>query len=217
MRIEYGMSVFGIAGKRLGDVDGVVVDAGTKRMRSVIVDAGFLDQTRHMIEVSGIHSSDEHGLRLESTARRAMDESEVVASEEVAVAERVEGPEVFIPAAGVGGPIIADDPAVPGQYPQNSSFFEVAPIDPPPVEVESNLLANEVILSKKTDAVAADGHKVGDVVAFEIGDMGSIVSVTVAEGFIVKQKTTFALADIGEFGTNAVHLRLTRREAESRS
>jgi uncharacterized protein YrrD len=216
MRIEFGMSVFGIAGKRLGDVDGVVIDAGTKRMRSIIVDAGFLNRTRHMIEISGIHGGDEQGLRLEGTARRAMDESEVVASEEIAVAERVAEPEVFVPAAGVGGPIIADDPAVPGQYPHDSSFFDLAPIDPPPVEVESNLLENDVILSKKTEAYASDGDKVGDVVAFETGDLGTIEAVTISEGFLVKERTTFPLADVNEFGTDAVRLRLTKAEAEAR-
>lgn len=216
MRIEFGASVFGIAGKRLGDIDGVVIDAGTKRMRSIVVDGGFLNRTQHMVEVSGIHSSDEQGIRLDATARRATDESEVVASEEVAVAERVEGPEVFIPAAGVGGPIIADDPAVPGQYPNDSSFFDIAPIDPPPVVVLSNLLANEVILRKKTEAFASDGHKVGDVVAFETGDLGTVETVTVSEGFLVKEQTKFNLADIGEFGTDAVRLVLTKEQAEAR-
>lgn len=216
MRIEYGASVSGIAGKRLGDVDGVVIDAGTKRMRSVIVDAGFLNRTRHMIEVSGIHGGDERGLRLENTAQRAMDESEVIASEEVAFAQRVAEPEVFVPAAGVGGPIIASEPAVPGHYPDNSSFFDLAPIDPPPVEVESNLLENEVILSKRAEAFAVGGEKIGDVVAFETGDLGVIEAVTVAEGFLVKERTVFPLADINEFGTDAVRLRLTKDEAEAR-
>jgi uncharacterized protein YrrD len=216
MRIDFGAPVRGIAGKELGDVDGVVVDAGTKRMHAVIVSSGLFNQTKHMIEVSAIQSSDDQGIRLDSTSRRAEAEAEVLASEEVAFAERVTEPEVFIPAAGVGGPIMADDPAVPGQYPHDDSFFLIAPIDPPPVEVESNLLENQCVLDRSTDAHSSDGHKVGEVVSFTIGDMGRVDSITVSEGFLFKERSTFPLADIDEFGTNAVHLKLTRAQAEAR-
>jgi uncharacterized protein YrrD len=215
MLIEFGASVIGVGGKRLGEVDGLIVNAGTKRAGSLLVDAGFFDRGKHMVGVSAVASVDQNGIHLETTAR-AEAQSPTYAEEEVAFPQRVPPPETFIPAAGVGGPIIADD-EVPSEYPHSDSFFEMAPIDPPPVEIESNLLENEVILGKGTHAVSSDGHKVGDVVAFTLGDMGLVDTITVSEGFIFKERATFNLSEIDEFGTNAVHLKLDRAQAEARS
>jgi hypothetical protein len=116
----------------------------------------------------------------------------------------------------VGGPIVADEPPPPGEYPDDSSFFDIAPIDPPPVEIESDLMENEVILGKGTEAISSDGHKVGDVVEVDLGDMGLVEAVTVAEGFIFRERASFPLAEINEFGTDKVHLRLTRAQTEGR-
>jgi uncharacterized protein YrrD len=199
MHVAFGAAVFGLSGERLGDVDGLVVDAGTKRARAILVDAGFLGQTKRMVAVA--------------TTR---DESPAVGEEEVSFPERVQPPIDFISAAGAGGPVVAVDPAVQGPYPGNTSFFDVAPIDPPPVEVESNLGENEVILGKRTRAISSDGHDVGDVESFELGDLGLVDAIGLESGLIFKDRATLPLADIDEFGTDAVHLRLTRAQAEAR-
>jgi hypothetical protein len=216
MQIEFGASVLGAGGKRLGDVDGVIVNAGTKRASAILVDAGLFDRGKHMIAVSAITRSDQDGLHLDQPAAASEAASPTLDSEEVSFAQRVEPPTEFIPAAGVGGPIYADTPAVAGEYPDDSSFFDIAPLDPPVVEIESNLGENEVVLGKETHAVSSDDQRLGTVVGFELGDMGLVESVTIAEGFIFKERSTFPLAEIGEFGTNAVHLRLTRAAAEAR-
>lgn len=216
MQVRLGASVFGIGGKRLGEVDALIADAGTKRARAILVDAGLLDRTGHLVAISAIARSDQDGLHLDATGARTNAESPVLDSEEVAFPQRVAPPTTFIPAAGVGGPVIADDPAVPGQYPDNSSFFELAPLDPPPVEIESNLGENEVRLQKSTEAVSKDQHKIGRVTAFDLGDMGLIEGITVSEGLIRKESAHFALAEIAELGTNTIHLGLTRQEAENR-
>ena len=122
----------------------------------------------------------------------------------------------FIPAGGVGGPVYADTEAPSGTYPDDSSFFELAPLDPPVVEVESNLGENEVVLSKETHAISSDQERLGSVIAFELGDMGLIESITVSEGLIFKERSTFPLTEVGEFGTNTVHLRVTKSAAEAR-
>lgn len=216
MKIDFGAKVFGIAGKELGDVDGVVIDAATKRLRSIVIAAGLLHQTKHMVEVSAITSGDDRGLHLDSTRARAAADSEIIDSEEVAFAQRVSEPEVFIPAAGVGGPIVVDDPAVPGEYPHGDSFFDLAPIDPPPVEVESNLLESEVVLGRSSEVLSSDGDKVGEITSFTTGDLGAIESVTASEGLLGRKHASFALADIGEFGTDRVHLKLSTADAEAR-
>lgn len=216
MQIKLGASVFGIGGKRIGEVDGLVADAGTKRARLILMDPGLLDRSQHLVAVSAIRRSDEDGIHLDATGARTVAESPVLESEEVAFAQRVEPETTFIPAAGVGGPVVASTPSIPGQYPDDSSFFEIAPLDPPPVEILSNLGENEVRLTKGTDVLSQDRHKIGSVTEFDLGEMGLIEGVTVSEGFILKHAAKFALAEIGEIDSNAIHLRLTREEAEKR-
>ena len=216
MQIEFGAPVLGIGGKRLGEVDGLVVNAGTKRASAILVDAGLFDRGKHMIGVSAITSSDQDGLHLDEPAATSEAAAQTLDSEEVSIAQREEPPIEYIPAAGVGGRVYADTPAPAGEYPDESSFFEIAPLDPPVVEVESNLGANEVVLGKQTHAISSDQERLGDVIAFELGDMGLVESVSVSEGLIFKERSTFPLPEIEEFGTNAVHLRVTRSAAEAR-
>jgi hypothetical protein len=216
MQIEFGTPVFGAGGKRVGDVDGLVVNAGTKRANAILVDAGLFDRGKHMIGVSAVTRSDEDGLHLDEPAATSEAASQILDAEEVSVAERVEPPTEFIPAAGVGGRIYADTPAAPGNYPDESSFFEIAPLDPPVVEVESNLGENEVVLGKDTHAISSDQQRLGNVIAFELGDMGLVESVSVSEGLVFKKRSTFSLTEIEEFGTDAVRLRLTQSAAEAR-
>ena len=215
MQIEFGATVFGIGGKRLGDVDGLVVNAGTKRASAILVDAGLFDRGKHMIGVSAITKSDQDGLHLDEPAAASEGVSQTLDSEEISIAPRVEPPTEYIPAAGVGGRVYADTPAASGPYPDESSFFELAPLDPPVVEVESNLGQNEVVLGSETHAISSDDERLGNVTAFELGDMGLVESITVSEGLIFKERHAFQLDEINEFGTDAVHLSLTKSAAEA--
>jgi hypothetical protein len=215
MQIEFGAPVFGVGGKRLGDVDGLVVNAGTKRASAILVDAGLFDRGKHMIGVSAITRSDQDGLHLDEPAATSEAASETLDTEEVSIAQRSEPPTEYIPAAGVGGRVYADTPATPGAYPDESSFFELAPLDPPVVEVESNLGQNEVVLGSETHAISSDHERLGSVTAFELGDMGLVESIAISEGLIFKERRTFPLNEIDEFGTNTVHLGLTRSAAEA--
>ena len=216
MQIGFGVPVYGVGGKHLGEVDGVIVNAGTKRARAILIDAGRLGGSKHILEVSAIKSAGADGVRLETTGAQSAAQSQVLDSEEVAFPQRVTPPTTFIPAAGVGGPIVADEPAIPGDYPDNSSFFDIAPIDPPPVEIESDLMESDAVLGKDTHAISADGDQLGEVVTLDLGDMGLVEKITVAEGFIFKHRADFSLVDINEFGKDAIYLRLTKAEAESR-
>src|SRR5215212_3831610 len=191
MQIEFGATVFGIGGKRLGDVDGLVVNAGTKRASAILVDAGLFDRGKHLIGVSAITRSDRDGLHLDEPAAASEAASQTLDTEEVSIAQRVEPPTEYIPAAGVGGQVYADTPATPGAYPDESSFFELAPLDPPVVEVESNLGQNEVVLGSETHAISSDHERLGNVITFELGDMGLVESITLSEGFIFKERHTF--------------------------
>jgi hypothetical protein len=216
MDVRLGSEVFGRAGKKIGEVVGLVVNAGTKRAAGILIDKGIFERGEQIVGVSAIQRSDADGLYLDQSAMRTEKTAPELDSEEIGLPQRVEPPTTYIPAGGVGGPIVADTPSVPGRYPDDSSFFDLAPIDPPPVEIFSNLGENEVRLDKGTDVLSSDGHKVGEAVSFTLGDMGLVEQVTVSEGFLRKEETTFSLADIGEFGTNTVHLLLDKSGAERR-
>jgi hypothetical protein len=83
------------------------------------------------------------------------------------------------------------------------------------VEVESNLGENEVVLGRETHAISSDHERLGNVTAVDLGDMGLVESITVAEGLIFKERQAFPLTEIDEFETDAVHLRLTKSAAEA--
>ncbi len=216
MDVQLGAAVLGRGGKRIGEVEGLVVNAGTKRATAILIDKGVLDRGEFFVDVSAVMRADSDGLHLQESAARTDATAPELDSIEVGLPQRVEPPITYIPAAGVGGPIVADTPSLPGEYPDNSSFFDIAPIDPPPVEIFSNLGENEVRLGKGTDVLSSDGHKVGDAIAFALGDMGLVEQVTVSEGLLHRERATFALADIGEFGTGKIHLRLSKSDAEQR-
>lgn len=216
MLVRLGDTVFGVAGKEMGKVAGIVVNAGTMRADGVLVHAGLLNREEHILAVSAITSADAQGLHLDSTSKTADADSPVLDSEEIALAQRVQPEETYLPAAGVGGPVYATDPTRSGPYPDESSFFEMAPIDPPPVEIFSNLGENDVKLLGNTEVLSSDGHKIGKATAYHLGDMGLVDAVVVAEGVFHGEEATFTTADIDEFGTDKVHLKLSRADAEAR-
>jgi uncharacterized protein YrrD len=215
MDVRLGAPVFGVAGKSVGHVSGLVVNAGTKRATAILIDSGLLDREQHIVGVSAIQRADADGLHLDQTAQSVDNDSTDFDAEEIALPQRVAPPTEFIPAAGVGGPVAADEPTLPGRFPDDSSFFEMAPIDPPPIEIFSNLGENEVRLDKGTDVLSSDGHKVGEAEAFSLGDMGLVEQIAVSEGFLGRRQASFPLQNIAEFGTNKVHLRLSKEAAEA--
>src|SRR4051812_21667120 len=84
MNVELGSPVLDSSGKKLGDVDGIVVDAGTKRARAIVVNTGLFGRSRHIVELSAISSSDDAGLHLDASGATTDKESPVLDSVEVA-------------------------------------------------------------------------------------------------------------------------------------
>jgi hypothetical protein len=201
MLVRVGDTVFGVGGKDIGKVSGLVVNAGTMRATGVLVHSGLFGHNERILGVTGMATSDERGLHLDVTGSEAVSEAPIVDSEEVELAQRVQPEETFIPAAGVGGPIYATEPNIPGRYPDDSSFFEMAPIDPGPVEILSNIGENEVKLTGHTEALNSEGHGLGHIESYALGDMGLVDTITLSNG------KSFTTAQIDEFGTDKVHLK----------
>ena len=62
MQIGFGVPVYGIGDKHLGEVGSIIVNAGTKRARAILIDSGVLGGSKHILEVSAIKSADANGV-----------------------------------------------------------------------------------------------------------------------------------------------------------
>lgn len=210
MRIAFGNEIRSRDGEIIGAVDGLVVAADTRLVRQVLVGSGLFGRDQRLIEAAGL-SGDGEGLRLDLSREEAEALPLYVRTEEVE-APRVADEPLIMPASGVGGPVIVDDVAAGRGYPGGGGLIDLAPIDPPPLEVRSNLLETEVILRKGADVVTADGEKVGDLAAVEIGDRGTVERLTVRSGFIFTEDREIAASTVREFDTDRIILATTRAE-----
>ena len=212
MQVDLGQDVFSSDGKKLGSVRALVVDAGTKEVRRIAVGGGLSGGER-LVDLSAIAGTGPDGVRLDLTAAAAESLPRFVREEHVEA--RHEDAEPFLlPTGGVGGPIFYDNPTAGAGYPGTGSFFDPAPINPPPVEVESNILETEVMIGKGTDVVGADGRKVGTVDEVFTGDRGTVEAFLVKAGFLFKHDVRIPIAWVKEVDDDRVLLTVTAEDAE---
>lgn len=132
-------------------------------------------------------------------------------------ARREEDAPVILPSAGVGGMVFHDNPGAGADYPGTGTVFDPALIDPPPVEVRSNLAETEVMLGKGSNVVGAGGHKVGTVDEVFAGDRDGIDAFLVWAGFLFKHDVRIPIAWVAEVDDERVRLNVTADEAERRA
>ncbi len=213
MEVEFGRDVFASDGEKLGTVEGLVVDAGTKELRRIVVGGGLFGGAGRLVDAGAVTRSGPDGVHLDVASTQA-ESLPRFAREEHVVARREEIEPLLLPSAGVGGPVFYDNPTAGRDYPGGGSFFDPAPIDPPPVEVESNLLESEVMLRKGAEVVGADGEKVGTVDEVFAGDRDGIEAFLVKAGFLFKHDVRVPIAWIAEVDDDRVRLTLSADEAE---
>jgi len=212
MKIELGQAVVGRNGERLGTVAGLVIDSGTKEVTRLVLGGGPVGGDC-LVDQSAIVSSAAARLQLdidEATARQLPP----FVQEEHAVASREDAEPFLLPASGVGGPVFYDNPTSGAGYPSTGSFFDPAPLDPPPLEVVSNIGQTEVMLRKGADVVGSDGDKVGEVDEIETGERGEITGFVVRAGFLFKHDVRVPMASVAEIDDEKVRLSVTGEEAE---
>lgn len=212
MRLDFGQAVYGSDGAHLGKVGGIIINSGTSEVTRILVDHGFGAAPR-LVDISAVESMgapDPVTLNLGEDAFNALPE---YATREVAFPPRVPEFPTILPAGGVGGPVIADtSPTGPG-YP-GGDLFDLAPIDPPTVEVQSNLLDAESVLRHGSDVVASDGDKVGTLDEVAFGELGEVASIVVKAGFLFHHDLSIPVAEVAEFDDGMVHLKVTKEVAE---
>ncbi len=213
MKIDFGQEVQASDGRSVGSVVGLVVNGGTFEVTRVLVKHRG-DESARLVDVSAVQSSGGDRIGLDMS-RQAFEAMPMLASQEVATPPRVPEFPTIIPTGGVGGPVLADASDTGPGYP-GGDFFDVAPIDPPTVQVESNLLFSEVVLSHGSDVVSSDGHKVGALDEATVGELGIVDALVVRAGFLFHHDLRIPVSDVADFGTDKVHLKIAKDEAERR-
>lgn len=213
MQIDFGQKVKANDGKAVGSVVGLVLNGDTFEVTRILVGHGRGEPPR-LVDVSVAQAGGDGAIALD------MPVASFEATPRLASREAVTEPDMpvfptIIPASGVGGPVLADSSDSGPGYP-GGGFFDIAPIDPPVVQVESNLLFSEVVLHHGSDVIASDGDKVGTVDEASFGDLGVIAGIVVRAGFLFHHDLHLPVADLASFETNRVNLKLTKEEAELR-
>ncbi|HEX5497936.1 MAG TPA: hypothetical protein VFX03_01875 [Thermomicrobiales bacterium] len=206
MRIIMGSETLSSDGEKVGDVDGVVVNAGNGRVQQLLVESGLLRRRRRLVGISAVETGGAP-LRLDMTKATADQLPTYIQFE--ATVESPQNPEMplILPASGVGGPVMAEPVQGAIDYTGSGSFIESAPIDPDPSEVISNLEENDVILGRDTRVVDWGGDDLGGLEELEIDGDAAITEIVVSEGVLFSHDRTLPGSAITAYGDNRIHVR----------
>ncbi|MGA7671688.1 MAG: PRC-barrel domain-containing protein [Nitrolancea sp.] len=216
MEIKLGKSVTSSNGKHVGDVDSLVVDYNTKDVMSVIVRSGALFGTDRIIPVESFDRVDDDGtIHLNLTDEEAKEHEEFVQQKYTAANP---GDYPYTDEAWVSG---TGQPSVfwaygtaPMGYSSRAPFFSEAPVDPPEVEVKTNLPERSVRIDHGTDVVGSDGKKLGTVDEVDYAEDGEIDGFVVKAGFLFHHDIRIPSDWINEVNGDLVTLTVTSDQAE---
>ncbi|MBA3414511.1 MAG: PRC-barrel domain-containing protein [Chloroflexia bacterium] len=212
MKIDFGQEVQASDGETVGSVVGLVVNGATFEVTRVLVGHGRGEPPR-LVDVSAVRISDGDRITLD-LSRASFEATGMVESRETATEPRVPEFPTIIPTGGVGGPVLTDASDTGPGYP-GGDLFDIAPIDPPVVQVESNLLFSEAVLHRGSDVVSSDGHKVGTLDEATVGELGIVEALVVRAGFLFHHDLRIPVVEVADFGTNRIHLKITKDAAEA--
>jgi sporulation protein YlmC with PRC-barrel domain len=207
MRIIMGSDVLTNDGEKLGDVSGIVVNAGNGRVQQLLVASGLLRRKRRLVDVSAVEGDGGSPLRIDMPLATAEQLPTYIELE--ATVESPQSPEMpmILPASGVGGPVMAEPIQGAIDYTGSGSFIESAPIDPDPSEVVSNLEENEVVLGRDTRVVDLGGDDLGKLDQIEIDGDAAITELVVGSGGLFSHERTLPGSAITAYGDNRVHVK----------
>ena len=213
MQIIMGSEVLSSDGEKLGDVDGVVVNAGNRRVQQLLVESGLLRRKRRLVGISAVQAGGSP-LRLDMTKATAAQLPTYLQFE--ATVESPDNPEMpmILPASGVGGPVMDEPIQGAIDYTGSGSFIESAPIDPDPSEVISNLEENDVILGRDTRVVDAGGEDLGGLEQLEIDGDAAVTQIVVSEGILFTHDRTLPGSAITAYGDNRVFVKTSNSSAD---
>jgi uncharacterized protein YrrD len=210
--VRLGSSVFSSDGKRVGKVDGLVIDPDSKSMLEIIVHQGLVFSTDRIIDVMYIDRIDEVGaVHLTVDADKA-DRMPPLVTRDYAVASSVRS--APIPATIGRGPTTIDPlmwrsgPAGRGMQSSSEAEYLVAVASAAPVEVRSDLPDESVVIDSGTDVVTADGEKIGTVDDVLYDEAGTLTGFIVKAGRFHHHDITVTISNVAAMTKTYVRLKV---------
>jgi uncharacterized protein YrrD len=217
LQIELGQDVIASDGEKVGSVDRLVLNPETHAIEQFIVHSGFFTREDKLIEAGLVSSADQNGVRLNVSSDEVHAFPTFVEEHYAAVsADQLTGGGIIIPNAGGVGQLLYDAPRTGRGYPGTGSYFDPAPIDPPPLEPASNVPETDAIISEGTDVIGSNGDKLGTVGEVTVGPNGQLEAFIVKAGLLFKHDVRVSADQIAAIGSDHVRLTITADEAERR-
>ena len=213
MRIALGQDVFARDGKRVGNIDRLVLNDKTHHVDRIVVHKSVFFSTDKLVERLFIDRVDEAGVYLS-----------IDAAEEEKLPDYYHGqyyewnPDssaVFpVPFPGwyTGSLLYVGSPMSGRGYPGTRSFFELAPIDALQIRPESNMAEGEVRISRGTGVVSADDHALGHAHDILFDETGALTGLIVRFGLVHKHDLQVPAAWVAEIDDDRLRLTVTAAE-----
>ncbi len=228
MQIELGKPVVSKDGERVGRVDRIALDYDTREVKQVIVHQGVLLTRDRIVDRDLIERVDPDGtVRLTVTAAEVERLPEFVEAEFIHPTEDdLRSLPYLLPGIpGATGPAILWAPPAPRQPaaelpyhefdPATSGLFSPAVPPEAVLEVESNLPADALLLSRGTNVLDREGEKVGVVDEVETNEDGEVVAFVVRAGVLFHRDVRVPIDWVSSITEEAVHLRLSADEVRA--
>jgi len=215
--IELGTKIVSSDGKDVGKVDSLVLDYNTREVQSIICRSGFLLTTDRIIPIGMVDKRDADGnLMLNISAAQVQEQQEFIERKYRTMTADEVGPMPVTWATGTGqAPYYFYPPTDALGYRDDTPFFSNAPVEPPNVEVESNLPETATRLDSGSDVVGSDGKKLGTVENVTYTEDGDITSFVVKAGFLFHHDVDIPAEWISSVSDDGVHLTVTADQADA--
>jgi uncharacterized protein YrrD len=208
--VRLGSSVFSSDGKRVGKVDGLVIDPDSKSMLEIIVHQGLVFSTDRIVDVIYIDRIDEEGAVHLTVDADEADRMPPLVTRDYTVASSA-GPAPIPSTIGRGptDPLMwRSGPAGRGMHSSNEAEYLVAVASAAPVEVRSDLPDESVVIDSGTDVVTVDGEKIGTVDDVIYDEAGGLTGFVVKTGRFHHHDITVTISNVAAMTNTYVRLKV---------
>jgi uncharacterized protein YrrD len=215
MDLGLGKRVVSQDGKHVGHVDGFVVDFTTRELASFVVRSGVFFADDRFVSLDLIDQVDPEGTVSLTLTGDEVHQLPIFVEHKFVTASPDDLENMPQTWGGMGGGVssvyVGSSIDALGNN-RASSFFAMAPVNPPEVETESNLPSQDIVIDRGTDVITSDGTKLGTVDDVITGADGRVSGYIVQAGFLFHHDVAIQAEMIETIGEGHVRLRVTAEE-----
>jgi sporulation protein YlmC with PRC-barrel domain len=216
MEIELGKPVVGSDGRRLGDVDGLVLDSATRELRQIVLrEKTFLAEER-VVDRSLIARVDPDATVHLTIGSEQIEQLPLFAEDEYVLPKEQEElrhlPQDWI-AEFSEPPLLLWGPTSVLQRRQGAETREV----PETIETPSNLPPGNVSITGETQVISSDGQSLGTVHEAVYDAKGDIEAIVIRAGILFSRHTRIPADWIESITSDTILLRVSTDEAQRRA